>query len=59
MGGAAQAIPITHWTFLIAALALAGIPPLAGFFSKDSILGETFCGYGSIFGRGHGVSWPG
>ena len=35
-------IPITHWTFLIGALSLAGIPPLAGFFSKDSVLGESF-----------------
>ncbi len=42
MGGLRKKIPITHWTFLIAALSLAGIPPLAGFFSKDSILGESF-----------------
>src|SRR4029078_2450293 len=32
-------MPITHWTMLIGALAIAGIPPLAGFFSKDEILG--------------------
>jgi NADH-quinone oxidoreductase subunit L len=31
-------MPVTHWTFLIGSLALAGIPPLAGFWSKDEIL---------------------
>ena len=35
-------MPITHWTMLIGALAIAGIPPLAGFFSKDEVLGEAF-----------------
>jgi NADH-quinone oxidoreductase subunit L len=50
MGALARRIPITHWTFLIGALSLAGIPPLAGFFSKDSILGEIFLfGYWWIF----------
>ena len=50
MGALHKKIPITHWTFLIAALSLAGIPPLAGFFSKDSILGESFIfGYGPVF----------
>ncbi len=50
MGGLHRKIPITHWTFLIAALSLAGIPPLAGFFSKDAILGESFIfGYGPVF----------
>ena len=50
MGALRRRIPITHWTFLIGALSLAGIPPLAGFFSKDAILGETFLlGYGWIF----------
>jgi NADH-quinone oxidoreductase subunit L len=38
MGGMRQLLPRTWWAFLIGALALAGIPPLAGFFSKDSIL---------------------
>jgi NADH-quinone oxidoreductase subunit L len=38
MGGLAKKMPITHLTFLIAMLAIAGIPPLAGFFSKDEIL---------------------
>jgi NADH-quinone oxidoreductase subunit L len=42
MGGLAKRIPITYWTMFIASLAIAGIPPLAGFFSKDEILAESF-----------------
>jgi NADH-quinone oxidoreductase subunit L len=42
MGGLKDKIPGTYWTFLIGALALAGIPPLAGFWSKDEILVGTF-----------------
>jgi NADH-quinone oxidoreductase subunit L len=42
MGGLWRKIPITHWTMLVGTLAIAGIPPLAGFFSKDEILGESF-----------------
>jgi NADH-quinone oxidoreductase subunit L len=38
MGGLRKYLPITHITFLIACLAIAGIPPLSGFFSKDEIL---------------------
>ncbi|MEI6434030.1 MAG: NADH-quinone oxidoreductase subunit L [Bacteroidota bacterium] len=38
MGGLRKHLPITHATFLIACLAIAGIPPLSGFFSKDEIL---------------------
>jgi NADH-quinone oxidoreductase subunit L len=38
MGGLRRYMPITYATFLIAALAISGIPPLAGFFSKDAIL---------------------
>src|SRR5437762_2862979 len=42
MGGLAKKIPQTYWTMLIGAIAISGIPPLAGFFSKDEILGESF-----------------
>jgi NADH-quinone oxidoreductase subunit L len=42
MGGIAKKIPITFATFAIATLAIAGIPPLAGFFSKDEILWYAF-----------------
>jgi len=38
MGGLSKKIKITYWTMLVATLAIAGFPPLAGFFSKDSIL---------------------
>jgi NADH-quinone oxidoreductase subunit L len=38
MGGLRKYLPITHMTFLIACLTIAGIPPLSGFFSKDEIL---------------------
>ncbi|MBV9707111.1 MAG: NADH-quinone oxidoreductase subunit L [Chloroflexi bacterium] len=38
MGGLRSRLPITFWTFLIAALAISGIPPFAGFWSKDEIL---------------------
>src|SRR4029079_1637066 len=38
MGGLRKYLPITHITFLIACLAIAGIPPFAGFFSKEEIL---------------------
>ena len=42
MGGLWSKIPTTARTFLVATLAIAGIPPLAGFFSKDEILGQAF-----------------
>lgn len=42
MGGLRKYLPITHITFLIACLAIAGIPPFAGFFSKDEILTACF-----------------
>src|SRR5262249_22376201 len=38
MGGLKKALPHTRWTFLICCLAIAGIPPFAGFWSKDAIL---------------------
>jgi len=42
MGGLSRKIRITYVTMLIGSIAIAGIPPLAGFFSKDEILGEAF-----------------
>jgi NADH-quinone oxidoreductase subunit L len=42
MGGLRKAMPWTFWTFLIGSAALAGIPPLAGFWSKDEIVLEAF-----------------
>ncbi|MBP1644980.1 MAG: NADH-quinone oxidoreductase subunit [Bacteroidetes bacterium] len=42
MGGLRKHMPITHITFLIACLAIAGIPPFSGFFSKDEILAAAF-----------------
>jgi NADH-quinone oxidoreductase subunit L len=42
MGGLKRDLPLTYWTFVIGALAIAGVPGLAGFFSKDEILFRTF-----------------
>ena len=42
MGGLRKYLPITHITFLIACLAISGIPPFSGFFSKDEILAAAF-----------------
>jgi NADH-quinone oxidoreductase subunit L len=50
MGGLKRHLPVTYWTFLVGALAIAGVPGLAGFFSKDEILFRTFAG-------GHQLLW--
>jgi NADH-quinone oxidoreductase subunit L len=50
MGGLKRDLPVTYWTFLIGALAIAGVPGLAGFFSKDEILYKTYAG-------GHTLLW--
>jgi NADH-quinone oxidoreductase subunit L len=42
MGGLKEYLPVTYKTFLIGAIAIAGIPPFAGFFSKDEILWKAF-----------------
>ena len=41
MGNLRKKMPITFWTFLIGALALSGVPPFSGFYSKDSILAQA------------------
>ena len=50
MGGLRHALPVTYRTFLIGTLAIAGVPLLSGFFSKDEILWQTFA-------HGHTVLW--
>ncbi len=52
MGALRKKIPITFWTFFIATLAIAGIPGLSGFFSKDEILWQAFSS-----SRGHFLLW--
>ncbi len=52
MGGLFKRIPITAITFLIATISIAGIPPFAGFFSKDEILWSAFAST-----RGHFLLW--
>jgi len=56
LGGLRKHMPTTYWTFLVATLAIAGIPLFAGFFSKDEILSRTFAagaiglnGYGDVY----------
>ncbi len=50
MGGLKAALPVTYWTFLAGTIAIAGIPPFAGFFSKDEILWKSFA-------NGHVILW--
>lgn len=50
MGGLRHHMPVTFWTFLVGTLAIAGVPGLAGFFSKDLILASTFA-------EGHIILW--
>lgn len=52
MGGLRKKIPITFWTFFVATLAIAGIPGLSGFFSKDEILWKAFSS-----SNGHFLLW--
>jgi NADH-quinone oxidoreductase subunit L len=57
MGGLRKEMPLTHLTFLIACLAIAGIPPFAGFFSKEEILmtaweNNQFIYYGALITSG-------
>jgi NADH-quinone oxidoreductase subunit L len=50
MGGLREKMPITFWTFMVATLALCGIPPFAGFMSKDEIIWQAAA-------HGHQVVW--
>lgn len=52
MGGLRKQMPVTYITFLIGSLAIAGIPPLAGFFSKDQILGYAWAHSPLLWGIG-------
>ncbi len=49
MGGLRKYLPITHITFLIACLAIAGVPPFAGFFSKEEILLAAYQNNAAIY----------
>ncbi len=49
MGGLRKKMPITHITFLLACLAIAGVPPFAGFFSKEEILLAAYHGNTAIY----------
>ena len=49
MGGLRKKMPVTFWVYLAGALALSGIAPLAGFFSKDEILAAAFHGHAAVF----------
>jgi NADH-quinone oxidoreductase subunit L len=50
MGGLLKKLPVTGWTFIVAWLAICGIPPFAGFFSKDAILASAFGAWG-MYGK--------
>lgn len=52
MGGLKKEMPVTFWTFLIATMAIAGIPGLSGFFSKDEILWKAWSS-----SHGHPLLW--
>jgi NADH-quinone oxidoreductase subunit L len=56
MGGLRHAMPVTFWTMTVGLGALAGIPPFAGFFSKESVIGAAH-----VAAEGHGpaASWVG
>lgn len=57
MGGLRKYLPVTHLTFLIAALSIAGFPGFAGFFSKDEILVATFEHSKLLYGMGITVAF--
>ncbi|MEK6608688.1 MAG: NADH-quinone oxidoreductase subunit L [Myxococcota bacterium] len=52
MGGLRKKLPLTHATFLVATAAIAGVPPLSGFFSKDEILAAALHAHPALFAAG-------
>jgi NADH-quinone oxidoreductase subunit L len=58
MGGLRRYMPVTFLTMLVATLAIAGVPPFAGFFSKDEILAATLAGAQGYSGFSH-ATWLG
>lgn len=56
MGGLRRSMPLTHGCFLIACLAIAGIPPFSGFFSKDEILLAAYQANKFVYAIGLGTS---
>src|SRR5205085_120342 len=57
MGALKDKIPVTYWTMMIATLAIAGVPPLAGFFSKDEILWQAWAKDSSAYKLLWVVGW--
>ena len=58
MGGLRKALPITFITFLIGTVAISGLPPFAGFFSKDEILAHVFEHNKLLWALGIFWVWP-
>jgi NADH-quinone oxidoreductase subunit L len=52
MGGLRKHMPVTHFTFLFGCLAIAGMPPFSGFFSKDEILAAAYAANPVLWGIG-------
>jgi NADH-quinone oxidoreductase subunit L len=57
MGRLKEKMPVTYWTFLIGTLALCGLWPFSGFFSKDGILGAAYTGNRGLFVLGEFVAF--
>ncbi|MFH1277668.1 MAG: NADH-quinone oxidoreductase subunit L [Candidatus Eisenbacteria bacterium] len=57
MGGLFKKMPWTAWTFLISTAAIAGYPPLSGFFSKDEILWKAFSGRNEAWAFAPKLAW--
>ena len=57
MGGLLKKMPLTGWTFLVSTAAIAGFPPLSGFFSKDEILWKAFSGHNAALPWAPKLAW--